>query len=844
MGTIINLFKSNSMQTIDTNSSFTNSFGDTYFTEINNHAFDRVGAFATFKKVFHNELDAENTLFIIIGSDSGLLIPYLQNNYADKGRHYIILDKPEIIDYINDTFDVNKKLIEILPLDVDFKEFSKQHADYVAHDRYKLLKSLAVVDGHNPDYKTIWDEALDKFNIFSATESGYAINNIFIDSQLRNLSFNEIPLEKIQGSLKGLTAIIMGGGPSLDENINWIKQNQAKLVIFAAARISDRLKKEGIEPDFFVTVDPHAVSYDNSKPMLPFGDSTVLIHSNNANTKLVSEWTGERAYLGLRYPWQDSQHSQPSNLNIVGPTVTNTMASVAGFLSAKQIIFSGVDFCNAENGKSYESNSVESKLGKYLDAATNRVETYSGRIAETTASFANARSGMEDLVDYAIKFFKNDFYTLSQESALIKGVNYSLAKDIVLPKQDKYIAMDKVKQSLKFEMESYLAHLKEAKSYCQEIRDLCKEVSKISRQGKKLSKRLFIDLSQTDKLTQEVIQLQQQTKHIMGEHAEFIFNYAIKAYKDFMDPSVDQEDMTRKEIKASFVNYFSGLINSSIPLRKSIEMAITRLNHRINETKGTKSLNKLIEKWAFYNEEGRPNVWLKMNGLNLKNISKEHQESIQDLLNKYETELTETNTRLSKQLKSQGESMVNHFARIQRYFAENRTNDLEILINYIAEKSTENNNPDYNAEDLCLIGSGFLYELKNMPDEAMERYVKLKDEKLLMEGLKRIVTLTLEKEDYDSTLNALEVLVNYSDEYYIAYADILAAMGQPQDATEIYLYYLQKHDDDTGTWIKLAKTLIHNGMNSEAINAIHKIKELEPENTVAEELMNLATRPK
>ncbi len=188
--------------------------------------------------------------------------------------------------------------------------------------------------------------------------------------------------------------------------------------------------------------------------------------------------------------------------------------------------------------------------------------------------------------------------------------------------------------------------------------------------------------------------------------------------------------------------------------------------------------------------------------------------------------------------------MVNHFARIQRYFAENRTNDLEILINYIAEKSTENNNPDYNAEDLCLIGSGFLYELKNMPDEAMERYVKLKDEKLLMEGLKRIVTLTLKKEDYDSTLNALEVLVNYSDEYYIAYADILAAIGQPQDATEIYLYYLQKHDDDTGTWIKLAKTLIHNGMNSEAINAIHKIKELEPENTVAEELMNLATRPK
>lgn len=815
-----------------------NSFGDEYFPEINNYAFDNVGSTATFSKVFDKELKSEKTLFIIVGSDSGLLIPYLQKHKADKGRKYIILEKPEIISYIEKNVDINDNLIEVLPLSVEFNDLSEKYADYIAHSRYKLLRSLAVIDSHSQSYRNFWEEALDKFNIFSSTESGYAINNIFIDSQLKNLSLNEIPVQRIEKSLQGLTAIIMGGGPSLDENINWIRENQTKLVIFAAARISDRLKKEKIEPDFFVTVDPHVVSYDNSKSMLMYGDSAILIHSNNANAKLVAEWTGLRAYLGLRFPWQDSQHKQPDNLNIVGPTVTNTMASVAGFLGAEQVIFSGVDFCYGKNGQSYESNSVESKLGKYLDTSTNRVTTYSGRIAETTPSFANARQGMEDLVAYAIKFFENKFFTLSKEAAKIEGVTYSSAKNIQLSEQDKYKAIELIQDKLAFNLNDYKVHLADAKSYCQKMQILCKEVAKLSRKGKKTAKQLFVDLDRTDRLTHEIISIQQETNLLMGEHAEFIFNYSIKSYKDFMDPSVDQENMTRDEIKKSFVYYFNGLIKSSIPLRKSIEEAITKLNHRINETKGVKPLTKLINNWQKYHEEGRPNVWLKINNLTLPALSTEDQEKVKALLKSYQTELNKTDTTLSKQLKLQGESMANTFVRIQRYFAESRIGDLEVLINYIAEKDEE------NAEDLCNIGSGYLYELKEMPDEALNRYLKLKDENLLMEGLKRIVNITLEQKNYDSALNALEVLTNYSDEYFISYADILGAMGDLQGASEIYLHYLKNHEKDTATWIKLAKILIHNGILDEAINAINKVQELEPENPVAIELMMLATQPR
>ncbi|BBN59905.1 6-hydroxymethylpterin diphosphokinase MptE-like protein [Hydrogenovibrio marinus] len=826
------------MNSIDTSKLYTNAFGDNYFQEINQNAFDTVGATSTFNKVFSKTLDVDNMLFIIVGSDSGLLIPYLQQFHKDRGRHYIIMERPEIIDYIQDRFKIDEDIIDLQPMDMDFGVLHDLYTDYVSHNRYMLLRSLAVIDGKSQTYTTHWDQALDRYNIFASSESGYAINNIFIDSQLRNLASNNMPLANLGRALEGTTSIIMGGGPSLDDSIGWIKENQDRLVIFAAARIANRLKKEGIQPDFFVSVDPHDVSYDNSKQILQFGDTAILVHSNNVNSKLVAEWTGLHAYLGLMFPWRDSLHEQPENLTTVGPTVTNTMASVAGYLGSEQIIFSGVDFCYGENGKSYESESLESKTGKYLDTATNRVKTYSGRIAETTPSFANARQGMEELVAHAIEFFGNKFFTLSPETALMENVAYSRPEEIVLPETQKADAVQTMKDILHFDLNDYKKHLDYAKTYCQEMRDICKDAVKEAKNGKKIAKKLFVNLDETDKLTQEIILSQKNTTHIMGEHSEFIFNYSIKAYKEFMNPSIKEDNMTRDDIKNSFIHYFNGIINSAIPLRKSIETAITRLNHRINETKGTKSFTKLIEKWQEYQEEGRPLVWLKMNGLSIDDLTEEQQSTLKKVLDAFNEELQRTETKLSQQLKSQGDNIGALYERIKRYFSENRPYELEELINYIAEKDLS------YSEDLCHIGTGYLYELKDMPDDAVDRFIQIKDNKLLLEGLKRVLNILLMKKDYDNALNTLEVLTHYSDEFFVSYADMLAAMGDGSSAVEIYFHYLQKHADDAATWIKVAKLLIHLNIQEEAIEAINKIKALEPDNSVSDELMALATQPR
>lgn len=823
------------MLKIDSTRLHTNSFGDTYFPEINGHSFDNIGVNSTFSKVFNAGFKKENHLYIIVGSDSGLLIPYLQNYQKDKGRHYIILESPSLISYIEKNIKTDKDLISIYPLDVNFHGFLDKYTEYTTHRRYSLVKSLAVIDSKSKQINQIWQETQAKYNVFDNEGVGFATNNIFVDTQLKNLFLNEIPVEKIKDSLKKCTAILLGGGPTLDENINWLKENQDNLIIFSVARISARLKKEKITPDFIVTVDPHDVSYDNSKSMLMYTDTSILIHANNANPKLLSQWEGVRAYMGSQFPWVDSEHSQPNNLKIAGPTVTNAMAFLMVYLGVEKIILSGVDFCHSKDGSTHEAGSIEAKVGKNLKALQNKVKTYSGRLAQTHASFASARNSMEEIVTYAKKNFNSSFYSISENSAFIENVNCINSTELKLTQINKFGILKNIKTDLAFNLKSYKKHLNDAKSYCQEMRRLCEKTEKLAIRGNKKSNTLFINPDKTDRLTHQIITIQQDLTKLMGEHEEFIFNYSVKSYQDFMNPSIKQDDMTHEEIKDSFINYFDGLINSSSPLKKSIETAIDILNLRILEVKGLKSITKIIKKWQAFDEYGRINNWLNINNLSINDIPQENQQEIQQILKKHQQELDNKDTRLEKQIKAD-DSLIKNFNSIQIFFDEKKVQELEALLKDMASK----NRIDH--QDLCKLGYGYLLEMKDLLDDAVEIYLTIKDQKVLMEGLKRIVHISLDNKDYNSALNALEVLTNYADEYYVFYADILGATGDIFGAVEIYTHYLQHNQEDTSAWIKLAKMLIHNKAQEPAINAINKIKELEPKNSVANKLMELATK--
>ena len=55
----------------------TNTFGDRYLFSVNHNTLNQLGAAHLHRERFSEHLKKTNTLFIVIGSDSGTLLPFL-----------------------------------------------------------------------------------------------------------------------------------------------------------------------------------------------------------------------------------------------------------------------------------------------------------------------------------------------------------------------------------------------------------------------------------------------------------------------------------------------------------------------------------------------------------------------------------------------------------------------------------------------------------------------------------------------------------------------------------------------------------------------------------------------
>lgn len=97
----------------------TNIFGDRYLPSINRNTFDKVGSDAVFQRHFEGRLEREDSLHIIIGTDSGLLPTWLAKRGIPDGSRVLFIELPEVIETLGDALD-NDKLPErmaVTPLD-------------------------------------------------------------------------------------------------------------------------------------------------------------------------------------------------------------------------------------------------------------------------------------------------------------------------------------------------------------------------------------------------------------------------------------------------------------------------------------------------------------------------------------------------------------------------------------------------------------------------------------------------------------------------------------------------------------------------------------------------------
>ena len=151
--------------------------------------------------------------------------------------------------------------------------------------------------------------------------------------------------------LKDKPVFIVGNGPSLDADIEYLKENQDKAIIFSCGTALCSLLHSGITPDFHVEMERTKMVYDW---IIPIGMTDKLkeiniISLNTVHTDALKLF--KNAYLmpkpkdgGMDFLYQFISAEKFTPIMCCNPTVTNAATAAASYMGFKTLYLFGVDY--------------------------------------------------------------------------------------------------------------------------------------------------------------------------------------------------------------------------------------------------------------------------------------------------------------------------------------------------------------------------------------------------------------------------------------------------------------------------------------------------------------------
>lgn len=332
------------------------------------------GAESEAKEIFNNVFDSKLSMHIVFGIGLG----HLFKEFCDNSLGVIILYEPnieilrvalELVDFSN---ELSRKNIKVAS---DYQELKDV---FEATYKYKAPVDMTFLNSYNEFYKDEISQTfknLEMFKTIFAQEFNVRRNRgmEFVVSVLTNFnnSLDTLPLGEFKDIYKGKTALIISAGPSLDANIEIIKKNRDKFIIFCVGTAFKALAKEGIAPDFLNILEVSNCS------------GQVRGYDLSAINLIVEPFTNE-AFQTLKvkqkflYPAVTTQGAQYwSHLTGIdiseyssGGTVSYEAMECAKMLGFSKIILVGQDLAYVNN-RCYSMNSNSSDVIMEINPQTN-----------------------------------------------------------------------------------------------------------------------------------------------------------------------------------------------------------------------------------------------------------------------------------------------------------------------------------------------------------------------------------------------------------------------------------------------------------------------------------------
>ncbi|MBN2479864.1 MAG: motility associated factor glycosyltransferase family protein [Parachlamydiales bacterium] len=221
----------------------------------------------------------------------------------------------------------------------------------IAYDN--LFSSFEIIKSNNDKRHSLFENISSAFNFFQngLNLSSYPFadfGELFFKNIYNNLlNVNKFCLlQSLKGKFKNIPAIIVGSGPSLDKNINFLKNVKTKAFVFAANSCVKKLKNNNIDIDFFGGVDP-SVIYEEVDNNCCFLYQNQTFYKNlqkclNQTTNILLPDCG----LFELEKFMNDQLKLTQNIDFEGGwNVSTVLIQTAHILGCSPIVLVGHDLC-------------------------------------------------------------------------------------------------------------------------------------------------------------------------------------------------------------------------------------------------------------------------------------------------------------------------------------------------------------------------------------------------------------------------------------------------------------------------------------------------------------------
>ena len=781
-----------------------NTWGERFIPDLNRTTFETASA----ASYFENDLDFDplqaNKLTIIIGSDSGLLFKYLHSLAIPASSHIALIEPFGVFEVVDEECrqwlstqpsQTDKPVVSLHSAEkLESEVFNGDDIAYFFAGEIKQAQANCAIRDYQNIYYPLFREIRE-----ALSARAYVVHNIyniksFVEQQLNNCVDNHTPMQARPDFGEDKVAVILGGGPSLDNQLDWVVLNRSKLFLISVSRICDKLRKLDLIPDLVVSVDPQPVNYSAGK-VGTLWEHVPLVSSYHVSHQLPKQWRGPHYFTGYRYPWETMEKRPTDTVESAGPTVGHSAIIIASRLGFSTILLAGIDLCFNATGDSHAQGTPESELLKLPGNYDAQVTTYAGNQAGTSIDFYRSIESLEN-IGQAFNQDMDTVFNLNIHAAEVPSIRYIDASKVTLPEcKPEFDTSDYAPltthelDALRQQIITYKREFEKIKAICSKAKACIDQI--YGKNGKQPNPGYHKRLD------------------ALEERLNKVDSYAIDTVRHFMGPEFAQlrkpggfAEMEQDDMERWARDYYRITHRGGKYFQQALTRALEIIELRKAEQAETPDIEYLLEKWTSQETPGRVTMFHEHL---LPFATGDQKNRLDAAATTYLQSLLEKDEQREKIILS-ARGTIRKTMQSLRYLREKKcVSDLQ---NY-SEKLVD---LEWPYGTIASFIQGVIAEINSDADVSITMYQQVIDDcgeqlnngtetlesinTLIEESLTNLTQIYLDRQDGDSAVSTLGILSEITPQYIPSYANLLNMLGNYESAVELLKIYLDNFTGD------------------------------------------------